>query len=342
MTTIVAEYLWIDAFDNIRSKSRTISVTHNLKIIAPNLKDFPEWNFDGSSTGQAEGNNSEVIIKPVSFYIDPMRKFKEVLCYLVLCDCYDNTDKPLISNNRHVANLIFTKVASSIPWFGLEQEYTLYDGATGKILGWPSEGLPEKQGKYYCGVGADRIFGRNIIEEHYEACITAGLNISGINAEVLPGQWEFQIGPCEGIKSGDQMYVARYLLHKISEKYNVIASFNPKPVPEWNGSGLHTNYSTKEMRESNGIEHIMKAIEKLSKKHDQHIKVYGDNNNRLTGKHETSNINKFTYGVADRTGSVRIPTEVAKNKCGYFEDRRPASNACPYKITSIITETTLL
>lgn len=327
---IIAEYIWIDAIGNLRSKARTLYSDN-----------YPLWNFDGSSTGQADVNDSEVILQPISIYDDPLRSktfSPNKQCKLVLCECLDKSMNPIKSNTYNKANDIFNKVKQSETWFGIEQEYVLYD--KDRILGWPSDGEPEQQGKYYCGVGADRTFGRNIVEEHYNACLDAGLKISGINEEVLPGQWEYQIGPCEGISAANELWISRYLLHRICEKYNITASFEPKPIDHWNGSGLHVNYSTKQTREN--IDDIYVAIDKLSKKHKYHMQNYGDNSKRLTGTHETSNPEIFTYGVGDRSSSIRIPLSVYNDKKGYLEDRRPASNGDPYIITSLISETTLL
>lgn len=335
----IAEYVWIDAFGNTRSKAKTITEP------VLSISDLPYWNFDGSSTGQAPANDSEVILKPVAIFADPIRakafKNENIRTIFVLCECVDKECNPISSNMRAIATSIFEKVTDQKTWFGLEQEYVLYSNNK-TILGWPDQGFPEAQGKYYCGAGADRTFGRAIAEEHYLTCLEAGLLVSGINEEVLPGQWEYQIGPCEGISAGDQLWLSRYLLHRICEKHGVTASFDPKPVLDWNGSGLHTNYSTESMRNKDGINHIYHAIERLSHKHTEHIVNYGDNSKRLTGHHETSNINTFTYGIGDRTASIRIPTSVYKDGKGYLEDRRPAANADPYIVTSLITATTLL
>lgn len=338
----IAEYIWIDAFGNTRSKARTLYISKTFEEL--DLTDLPEWNFDGSSTGQASVDESEVIIKPVSIYKDPFRKITHpfTINILVLCDCYDKFNTPIKTNTRFNAFKIFNMVETHKPWFGIEQEYVLYDSKTKTLLGWPLNGFPEKQGKYYCGVGADRSFGRDIVEEHYSACLYAGIKISGINEEVLPGQWEFQIGPCEGILCADQLWVARYLLHRICEKHNVIASFDPKPVDNWNGSGSHVNYSTEEMRNSNGLNEIYEAIYKLKEHHHELIKYCGDNSKRLTGEHETSRLDMFTFGVGDRSASVRIPNNVNKDKCGYLEFRVPSADADPYLVTSKIVEFTLL
>jgi glutamine synthetase len=226
------------------------------------------------------------------------------------------------------------------PWFGLEQEYTLFDQYD-KPYGWPKGGFPGPQGPYYCGVGTGKVYCRDVVEAHYKACVYAGVKIAGINAEVLPAQWEFQVGPCVGIDLGDQLWMARYLLERVAEEFGVKISFHPKPISgDWNGAGLHTNVSSEDMRNPGGMKYIEAAIKKLEKRHKEHIAVYGEDNTlRLTGRHETGNIDEFTWGVADRGASIRIPRSVGKEGYGYFEDRRPASNADPYSITGIMVET---
>ncbi len=327
------EYIWIDGLGKLRSKTRVLPTSES----SHKLSKIPIWNFDGSSTNQALGNDSEIILVPVFMCPDPFRKQNNVL---VLCECLTKNSEPAKWNNRAWAKTIFDKVTKHQPWFGLEQEYVLYDNTTNRPLGWTYTNGPVcGQGKYYCGVGT--VFGRNIADEHLKKCL--GLKISGINAEVMPGQWEFQIGPCVGIDAGDQLWIARYILERICEKYNVTVNYDPKPVKgNWNGSGCHANYSTKEMRSDDGIEVILDAINKLSKKHKEHIEVYGTNDYRLTGKHETSSMDTFTYGVADRGASIRIPLQVSRDGKGYFEDRRPASDCDPYLVTAKIAETTLL
>jgi glutamine synthetase len=230
------------------------------------------------------------------------------------------------------------------PWFGIEQEYFMMRSCGTQVsddplLFWSRPGiqLPEPQGDYYCGVGTRTVTLRRLAEKHYEYCLNAGLKISGINAEVAPSQWEFQIGPCSGISAGDELWAARYILEKLSEEFGVCVSFKPKPVPSpWNGSGLHTNFSTTESREKNGLKSIYKYIDRLSKKHAEHIRVYGDNSKRLNGMCETSDFYTFSSAAGDRSASVRIPNSVLKAGCGYLEDRRPASNADPYRVIAAI------
>jgi len=335
---IIAEYIWIGGSGmDIRSKGRTLS--H--EVTDP--KDLPKWNYDGSSTGQATGKDSEVIIHPQAIFRDPFRRGKNIL---VICDAYTPDGEPIPTNKRANAAKIFSHpdVVAEEPWFGIEQEYTLLQKDVNWPLGWPIGGFPGPQGPYYCGTGADKAYGRDIVDAHYKACLYAGINISGINGEVMPGQWEFQVGPTVGISSGDQVWAARYILERISEKAGVVVSFDPKPIQgDWNGAGAHTNYSTKSMREEGGIEVINKAISKLALRHKEHIAAYGEGNERrLTGQHETADINTFSWGVANRGSSIRIGRETERLGKGYFEDRRPSSNMDPYVVTSLIAETTIL
>jgi glutamine synthetase len=328
------EYVWISGNYELRSK---IKVMYDTRI--DNISDIPEWNYDGSSTDQAEGINSEIIIKPMSL-------FKESINHMyVICDTYDYQGNPLETNNRFKANETFDKNIQAKPWFGLEQEYFLIDPKTNKPLGFDSN---KNQGQYYCSVGCGNAHGRHIAEEHMKFCMKVGVNISGMNAEVAPGQWEYQIGPCEGIEAGDHLWMARYLLQKVAEKHNIIVNIEPKPLEgDWNGSGCHTNYSTEYMRNGsgtyNGLFYINKAIDNLSLKHEEHMNVYGIGNElRMTGNHETANYKIFSQGIANRGASIRIGNSNYNNKKGYFEDRRPSSNCDPYLVTSIIFKTTVL
>jgi glutamine synthetase len=289
--------------------------------------------------GQAPGEDSEVLLKPAAIFRDPFRKGQNIL---VMCECIYPDGKPVETNHRAHAAEIFEKVKDHHPWFGIEQEYTMFQD--GHPLGWPKGGFPAPQGPYYCSAGAGVSFGRPIVESHYRACLYAGINISGINAEVMPGQWDYQVGPCEGIDAGDQLCMSRYLLKRVSEMYDVVISFDPKPIPgDWNGAGCHTNYSTEAMRKDGGMKYILEAVNKLGEKHKEHIEVYGkDNHLRLTGRHETASIHSFSYGVANRGASIRIPRQAEIDGKGYFEDRRPASNMDPYQVTAKIAATTIL
>ncbi|ESO09673.1 hypothetical protein HELRODRAFT_117310 [Helobdella robusta] len=254
---------------------------------------------------------------------------------------------PLETNHRASCKKVMDEVKSAEPWFGIEQEYTLF-GTDRRPLGWPTDGVLPPQGPYYCGVGPNKVFGRDILESHYRACLYAGLKIGGTNVEVMPSQFEFQvIGPCTGVDAGDQLWIARFLLYRIAEDYGVNVSLDPKPLPDWNGAGAHINFSTIHMRQDGGIKYIMEAVEKLSKTHEEHMKWYDprggeDNKRRLTGLHETSDISTFSYGVADRGASIRINRQVYDEKKGFLEDRRPAANADPYMVSEILCRTIVL
>tara|TARA_B100000029_G_scaffold466470_2_gene502009 strand:- start:6115 stop:6894 length:780 start_codon:yes stop_codon:yes gene_type:complete len=244
------------------------------------------------------------------------------------------------SNTRAHLRVVTEKYAEQEPWFGIEQEYTFFQGRV--PLGWPEGGYPAPQGPFYCGVGADEVYGRDIVEDHLELCIDAGLEISGINAEVMPGQWEYQVGPLGPLDVADQLWLSRWLLYRIAEDYGVSATLHPKPVKgDWNGAGAHTNFSTKSMRTEGGLKVIEAACDALGKKHDQHIAIYGAHNEeRLTGLHETCSIKEFRYGVSDRGASIRIPMGTANDGYGYLEDRRPSANMDPYKVCAALIETT--
>ncbi|KAB7501200.1 Glutamine synthetase [Armadillidium nasatum] len=332
-------YVWIDGTgENVRAKTRT------LDFIPNSPSQLPIWNFDGSSTGQAEGSNSDVYLYPVTLYRDPFRLGNNKI---VLCETYKYNKLPTDTNHRHHCLKAMKKVENFKPWFGMEQEYTLMD-TDGHPYGWPKNGYPAPQGPYYCSVGASKSHGRDIVESHYRACLYAGVNISGVNAESLPSQWEFQIGPCEGISAGDDLWMGRYLLHRVAEDFEVAVSLDPKPVPgNWSGAGLHCNFSTKAMRAEGGFKEIEKAIEKLSLKHDLHLSLYDpnggeDNRRRLVGRNEAPSIKGFTSGIANRNATIRIPRSVADSEKGYLEDRRPSSNADPYQVSEILVNTVLI
>ncbi len=282
----------------------------------------------------------------MAIYKDPFRGGNHILALCETC-LPDGELTPIPTNSRRAAEKIFQEAAAAKPWFGLEQEYTLYENNNSHAptpLGFPAFGLPKPQGPYYCSVGTENAFGRRVVDAHYRACLYAGVKISGINAEVMPGQWEFQVGPCEGIDAGDQLWVARYILQRVCEDFGIRVSFDPKPLMgDWNGAGCHTNYSTEEMRKEGGYAKIIEACEKLGVKHAEHIAVYGaGNERRLTGAHETAPIHQFSYGVANRGASIRIPRQAKLEGCGYLEDRRPAANADPYVVTAKIVQTTVV
>jgi glutamine synthetase len=352
------EYLYIDGYTapikagsseesanaNIRSKTKIINYNSIDWLMSggacPKPDELPLWGSDGSSSKQAEGNSSDIVLKPVYVCKDPTRKGAS---FLVLCEVMDKDGNPHESNTRAQFRDVYELHENREIRFGYEQEYVIWDGKKRNLLGWPADGNPDPQGKYYCGVGSWNVAGRDMVEEHMEMCIAAGLDITGINAEVLLGQWEYQIGgpDTDGLEVCDQLWISRWLLHRVSEKYGYVIDFEPKPKKgDWNGSGMHVNFSTVEMREDGGYEHIINACEKLKKKAEHHINNYGTSNDeRLTGLHETAAMEEFSYGVSDRGASIRIPQGVHEKKKGYLEDRRPSSNADPYKIGRVMVDT---
>ena len=326
------EYLWLDGYQplpHIRSKT----MVKDLDNYDGGLEGLADWSFDGSSTQQAEGHSSDCRLKPVAVYPDPGRKN----AYLVLSEVYaaDGTPHPTNSRAR------MTTESDDDFWFGFEQEYVMMTD-DGRPIGFPSGGFPEPQGPYYCSVGYHNNAGRHIIEEHLDTCLEAGLGITGINSEVMLGQWEFQCFGKGARRACDDLIVARYLLYRIAEKYNVIVELDPKPIQgDWNGSGMHSNFSTTYLRETGGKQYIEKLLEGFSTLHAEHLAEYGSGNElRLTGQHETASMDKFSFGVSDRGASIRVPIYTIEHDwTGYLEDRRPASNADPYRVAGRIMKT---
>ncbi|HVA70308.1 MAG TPA: glutamine synthetase GlnII [Acidimicrobiales bacterium] len=324
-----AEYIWIDGTEpthKLRSKT---------KIVADGKKP-PIWGFDGSSTNQATGQHSDCVLQPVFICPDPLRGPKD---QLVMCEVLNSDFTPHPTNARAHAVEVAKKYASFESMFGIEQEYTFFQD--GRPYGWPEEGFPAPQGPYYCGVGGAKMPGRDIVEAHTLACQRAGIGIEGTNAEVMMGQWEFQVGVLNPVAIGDQLWTARWLLERIAEEFGVDVSFDAKPIKgDWNGAGAHTNFSTKQMRANGGLSAIVAGCEALGTRVEDHIKAYGVGiEERLTGEHETQHWSKFSYGVSDRGASVRIPAAVAGAKKGYLEDRRPNSNIDPYVVSALMVET---
>jgi len=324
------EYIWLDGYKPTQMmRSKTLVV----EGFSGKVEDAPLWSFDGSSTQQASGNKSDCILKPVFVCPDPQRKNG----YLVMTEVMNADGTPHESNGRATID-----DDDDDFWFGFEQEYVLWDLDHHTPLGFPAPGYyPPPQGPFYCSVGAEYNVGRNMVEEHLDACIDAGLNIEGINAEVMKGQWEYQIFSKGAKMAGDQVWVARYLAERVGEKYGVRINIHPKPVAgDWNGSGMHANFSNGAMREQGGEKLFTSICEEFGKHIQEHIDVYGaDNDERLTGLHETQSIDKFSYGVSDRGASIRIPISTIEGGWkGRLEDRRPASNADPYKVASVIVK----
>lgn len=329
MKSLKFEYIWLDGSQpepQLRSKTKVL----NLKNYDGQLDVLPEWSFDGSSTQQADGHSSDCLLRPVAVYNDPAYAD----AFLVMCEVFTAEGLPHPSNTR---NLIKDQEDF---WFGFEQEYTIMQN--GKPLGFPKQGYPAPQGPYYCAVGTGNVSGRDLVYEHLDLCLKAGLGITGVNAEVMLGQWEYQCFGKGGKKASDDLWISRYILHRVSEKYGVKIELHPKPVQgDWNGSGMHTNFSNQPMREEGG-KYLMEAIcQGLGAAHVEHMQVYGSNNDmRLTGLHETQHISKFSFGVSDRGASIRVPVSTAQNNwTGYLEDRRPASNADPYLVVQKIINT---
>ena len=352
----MAEYIWLDGgsedspVQTLRSKTRVLDrgvIQDGSKVI---LETFPEWGFDGSSTNQSEGKDSDLILKPVRHVDDPIRGTGN---YLVLCEVMNADGTPHESNTRSkLTNVLKHGAKDHEPWFGFEQEYTLYSASTERPIGWPAKGLPAReQGPYYCGVGADEVAGRPLVEDHLLACLKADIMIYGVNAEVMLGQWEFQIGH-RGFGNGkevgepllvtDHLWISRWLLYRLGENYGITATLACKPEKgDWNGAGMHTNVSTAAMRdEVTGGRTIEGAIHSLSQNHSEHLAGYGYGlEDRLTGKHETCSIDEFKHGVADRTASIRVPRHTQAQGSGYIEDRRPGANADPYVVATLILKT---
>ena len=357
MKTIKCEYIWVDGVTptpNIRSKTRVFRISdedlEKLNEVMSSGKSphemIPVWGFDGSSTCQAKGDDSDCALRPVLVTPDPIRPGS----LLVLSEVFTTDLEAHNTNTRSTLRKTLSSLNGSLePRIGFEQEYTLMkmgmNGPEKVPLGWPSEGSPKSQGDYYCGNGSDNVTGRQFAESHLDLCLNAGLSLTGINAEVMLGQWEYQVGGPDAnpLVACDHLILSRYLLHRVAERFGCWVSLDPKPMQgDWNGSGLHSNFSTAQMRsnDGSGMSHIKSACEALSENTEGHLEVYGDGlERRLTGDHETASFETFSYGVSDRGASVRIPWHVAKNGFGYIEDRRPNSNADPYLVLNALVNT---
>jgi glutamine synthetase len=332
MTKYKLEYLWLDGYEpvpNLRGKTKVAAFDRT-----PSLEELPVWNFDGSSTRQAGGSSSDCLLEPVALYPDPARTDG----LLVMCEVLLPDGTPHPSSSR-----------ATIPddpdtWFGFEQEYFLY--RDGVPLGFPREGFPPPQGEYYTGVGYKNVGedARGIVEAHIDLCLAAGIELEGVNAEVAKGQWEFQIFGKGSKRAADELWIARYLLLRLCERYRVDVNFHPKPLGmehDWNGSGMHTNFSTRYMREVGGEAYFEALMAAFDEAKEEHIAVYGpDNHLRLTGLHETQSIDRFDFGVANRGASIRVPHSFVGNGYrGYLEDRRPSSLGDPYRVAGRILQT---
>jgi glutamine synthetase len=327
------EYVWLDGYTpepNLRSKVKIVDA----ETIGASIESFPMWNFDGSSTNQAETGNSDRLLKPVRTYMSDKIPLDTVY---VLCEVLNPDGTPHVSNKRSQIGEGFEDL-----WFGFEQEYFIREEINGNVLGHKRHNL--FQGEYYCGVGHN-VVGREFVEEHTDMCLRHGINITGTNAEVALGQWEYQVFSQGKLKGGDDLWMTRYFLFKTAEKYGYHIDIHPKPLQhgEWNGSGLHTNFSTDMMRDNGSEEYFMALFNAFESRHEDHIKSYGSENHlRLTGNFETQSIDKFSWGVSDRGASIRVPQDTAKDWKGYVEDRRPGSNADPYKIIKEIVKSLIM
>ena len=333
------DYVWLDGYKtkNMRMKTRYYN-GYELDI-----QDVPVWGFDGSSTEQAEGKNSDCILEPVKLYrdaSDPMG-----MTHIVLCEVMNGDGTPHATNSRSRMRQVIEECGgldkvSKDMMFGIEQEYVIFDKKTGRPSGWPDNGFPPPQGRYYCGVGGDCVEHQDLIDEHASICNRAGIPIQGTNAEVMLSQWEYQVGPANAIDVCDHLWVARYILEKMAAKEDLYIRLDPKPIAgDWNGSGAHINFSSEFMRNTSSIEDLEAMCSELGKYKSEMIAMYGnDNQLRLTGKHETAHIDDYSWGVSDRGASIRIPATTAANGRGHLEDRRPAANIDPYEAVSAITK----
>jgi len=339
MNKIILEYVWLDGYHtpNLRSKVKVMDwcvgddIAHSFT-----LDDVPEWNFDGSSTRQAPGNDSECLLKPVRMYTSGCRR------HLVLCEVMNSDGTPHRTNQRAKLRDTLNNTEDRSFWWGFEQEYFITKDF--KPLGFPDGGYPKPQGLYYCGVGGNQVVGRELVEDHMFECLHHGMNITGVNAEVAVGQWEYQCFNEDTLKACDDLWASRYLLYKTAETHGLDINITPKPVTgDWNGSGCHTNFSTRWMRTKGGHDYMCALMQRFEATHEKHIEGYGEGNDRrLTGDHETQRIDTFSWGVGDRGASIRIPNAFKQNDwIGYIEDRRPASNCDPYKVANLIVTTTV-
>ena len=334
MEKFFLEYIWLDGYEtpNLRSKIKV----YELDDAFPDVKDLPIWNFDGSSTKQAPGSKSECLLKPVRTYNDGTSKI------YVLCEVLNSDHTPHKTNHRAKLLDVHRDTKKKGFWWGFEQEYFITENF--QPLGFPSGGYPRPQGQYYCGAGSNQVVARSFAEQHLLWCLEMGIELTGINAEVAVGQWEYQCFAKDTLKACDDLWMSRYLLYILAEQKSWDIDLNPKPVSgDWNGSGCHTNFSFKDMRKNWSCEKMEDLMKKFKASHAKHIAVYGkENEKRLTGDHETQHIDKFSWGVGDRGASIRIPESVKQNNWnGYIEDRRPASNIDPYRVAKAIVETTL-
>jgi glutamine synthetase len=319
------EYIWLDGdtpLPKLRSKTKYVDISGGV----------PSWNFDGGSTKQGTLSDSDRNLTCVRTYEDPFNEGG----YLALCEVfYQSVERPECILNPHESNMrrFLSETVEDCPGIlvGFEQEFTLMDARTNDPLGFAL--APKEQGQYYCGVGRKNIVGRFLIDEFEARCVSAGIDLYGVNAEVMPGQWEFQTNAADPVKAADDLWVCRYILDRITENMPILVSYDPKPHEAFNGAGCHTNISTERMRESFREVDYEGLLLLLKGAHKDYIKVCGEGlDKRLTGDCETSDYMEFSWGIGDRGASVRIPTKVYEDGAGYIEDRRPCANIDPYQL----------
>lgn len=335
------KYLWLDGYEtpNIRCKTRYVEIENEVS-----LETIPEWGFDGSSTKQADGDDSDCILQPVKIYKNPLKGidgYSPCCNYLVLCEVVNTDGTPHKTNTRAKLREVIGDDTEEDFLFGIEQEYVMIDPKTQRPVGWPDLGYPPPQGRYYCGIGSDVVRNRKLIDHHAWVCIAAGIPFEGTNAEVMMSQYEYQIGTANALDICDDLWMSRFLLEMLAESENIAITLDPKPIKgDWNGSGAHINFSTKRMREVKSQDYFVELLKEFEKTHKEHIIEYGfGNEERLTGHHETQHIDNFSWGVADRGASIRVPLTTNRNDMGHLEDRRPASNMDPYRAIARLVKT---
>jgi len=341
---LTAEYIWPGTKRiDLRSKTRTLDIAS-----VKSLKDLPEWEFDGSLTSQSYGNNADVVLRPIQYYPDPFRGGNNVL---VLCECIlPERRTPIPTNTRDLAGQVFSQIEQYETAFSIIQEYGLMvpEGTTpcGCPLGWPRVGFPKGAGqdqKY--AVGINQRAGHRIAEAHFRACLYSGMQITNLHSGKYKGDWSFQLGSAGGMQVSDQLMVARWILLRVGEEFGVSVSFDPKPYKDSDHLRRATvQFSTVRMRDTaKGFSRIVRAVEKLGRRHREHLAVYGMSNiSRTTSAYENGPLSKFSYGIANVRASVNIPRKAKQMNAGYFEDRRPSSNMDPYVVTAKIARTIIL